>query len=142
MKIVIVYESMFIVGAPTHARRLSRPATRAEAVKEAADPERGLTLEPKASVAGIREWLAAGPDVPACFAAFDTRSDVALILSGAASAKIDHKLRALGAKRLVDAESFLVKDNRLETTEQDRATAWGRQVAQAAEKSLAQIPAV
>ena len=135
--VVLANADAVIVGAPTHAHSLSRPETRAEAAKEAADPERGLTMEPKASETGVREWLASKPEVPAYFAAFDTRADVPRVLSGAASAKIDRKLAKLGAKRLVDAESFLVKDNRLERDEQDRAAAWGVRVAQATEKQLA-----
>ena len=140
--VILANADVVVVGAPTHAHSLSRPATRAEAVKEAEDPTKGLALEPKASETGVREWLAGKPDVPTYFAAFDTRADVVRVLSGAASAKIDRKLHALGSKRLVDAESFLVKDNRLEPTEQGRATAWGQQVAQAAEKKLAQTHAV
>jgi menaquinone-dependent protoporphyrinogen IX oxidase len=140
--VILANADAVIVGAPTHAHGLSRPESRAEAAKWAADPAKKLTLEPKAEGTGVREWLAGKPAVPAFFAAFDTRADIARILSGAASTKIDHKLHSLGAQRLVDAESFLVKDNRLEASEQARARAWGRQVAQAAEEQLEATHAV
>jgi hypothetical protein len=139
--VILANADVVIVGAPTHAHSLSRPQTRAEAVKEAADPAQNLTLEPRAAETGVREWLAGRPDVPAYFAAFDTRVDIARILSGAASTKIDHKLHALGSKRLVDSESFLVKDNHLEEPERERARTWGHQVAQAAEKKLSKAQA-
>ena len=38
-----------VIGAPTHAFSLSRPSTRADAVRQGADPGRG--------VIGLREWL-------------------------------------------------------------------------------------
>lgn len=61
---VLENANIVIVGAPTHAHTLSRPATRAEAVKEAADPTKGLALEPNAESTGIREWLETAPSLP------------------------------------------------------------------------------
>lgn len=141
--VVLANADAVIVGAPTHAHSLSRPQTRVAATEEAADPARELALEPQAPGTGIREWLAARPAVPEYFAAFDTRIDVARVLSGAASTKIDHKLHAMGAQRLVDAESFLVgKDNRLDAHERERAAVWGLRVAHEAEKKLARARVV
>jgi menaquinone-dependent protoporphyrinogen IX oxidase len=131
---VLENANIVIVGAPTHAHSLSRPATRAEAAKEASDPAKALALEPKAEGRGVREWLESGPSLPGLFAAFDTRADVARVLSGAASSKIDRMLHGLGSKRLDKAESFLVNDNRLDAGERDRAQRWGAQLAKAAEK--------
>jgi Flavodoxin len=122
---------VLIVGGPTHVHGMSRPESRAEAVKWAADPERSLTLEPEAPGTGVREWLdSLAESTGARGAAFDTRADFPRILSGAASKAI-HK--ALGRRRyteVVPAESFLVtKDGALETGEQDRARAWGEAIA-------------
>lgn len=134
---VLENADVVVVGAPTHAHSLSRPSTRAEAVKEAADPAHELALEPKAEGTGVREWLESKPPVPAFFAAFDTRADIARILSGAASTKIDRRLHGLGSKRLTDAESFLVKDNRLDEGESDRAGLWGFHLVMEAQKRAA-----
>lgn len=132
---VLANADVVVVGAPTHAHSLSRPQTRAEAAKWAADPKRDIALEPNADGTGVREWLASKPLAPAFFAAFDTRTDIARILSGAASTKIDRKLHGLGSKRLVDAESFLVNSaNHLDADERRRAEDWGMQLTTAAEK--------
>lgn len=140
--VVLANADAIVVGAPTHDRSLSRPETRAEAIHEAADPTRHVALEPSASGMGIREWLEGKPEVPDFFAAFDTRTDVPRSISGAASTLIDRKLHALGTKRLVDAESFLVdKDNQLDPYEKDRATEWGLHVGQAAAKKIAKAHA-
>jgi hypothetical protein len=139
---VLENANIVIVGAPTHVHSLSRPATRAEAVKEAADPAQCLALEPNAEGTGVREWLDSGPSLPGLFAAFDTRADVARVLSGAASSKIDRMLHGLGSRRLDKAESFLVKDNRLDAGERDRAQRWGTQLVVAAEKLANEATAV
>ena len=139
---VLENANVVIVGAPTHAHSLSRPATRAEAVKEAADPTEGLALEPNAESTGVREWLESGPSLPGLFAAFDTRADVARILSGAASSKIERMLYSLGSKRLDKAESFLVKDNRLDAGERDRAQQWGTHLIVMAEKFANEATAI
>ena len=59
---------LLVVGAPTHAFSLSRPSTRADAVRQGAPPER--------ATAGLREWLTAAPPQDARrlpVAVFDTR---------------------------------------------------------------------
>ncbi|PUA79379.1 flavodoxin [Nocardioides currus] len=61
---------LLVVGAPTHAFGLSRPATRTDAVRQGAPPERAVT--------GIREWLESlevpsGSATP-LLAAFDTHA--------------------------------------------------------------------
>ena len=42
---------LVVLGAPTHAFSLSRPSTRADAVRQGASPERAAS--------GLREWLSA-----------------------------------------------------------------------------------
>src|SRR4029079_16419907 len=84
---------LLIVGAPTHVHGLSRPQTRADAAKWAADPERDLELEPGADGPGGREWLDRVDELPARSAVFDTRADIPEIFSGSAAKKIEHELR-------------------------------------------------
>jgi hypothetical protein len=57
---------------------------------------------------------------------------MAALLSGRASLGIAKGLRRHGARMLAKPESFLVtKDNRLCPGEEDRARAWGQQLASA-----------
>ena len=124
---------VLIVGGPTHVHGMSRPESRAEAVKWADDPERTLTLEPEAPGTGVREWLESlAESTGAREAAFDTRADFPRILSGAASNAIHKALAKRRYPEAVPSESFLVtKDGVLEAGEQDRARAWGDAIAAA-----------
>src|SRR5262245_35825089 len=45
-----------VVGGPTHAFGMSRPSTRVQA-EAAVHKQSGLTLEPAATVSGVREFL-------------------------------------------------------------------------------------
>jgi len=118
-----------VVGGPTHVHGMSRPASRAEARSWADDPAKNVTLEPDAPGTGVREWMTTLRTVPTHIAAFDTRIDIAHILSGRASTRIEHALTHRGAHALVPAESFLVsKQNVLERDELPRARAWGDSV--------------
>lgn len=64
-------------------------------------------------------------------AAFDTRIDMARIITGSAAKGIGAHLRSAGAKLVTDDESFLVKGKQpqLEPGELSRAVAWGREIA-------------
>jgi flavodoxin len=64
-------------------------------------------------------------------AAFDTRIDWPKLLSGAASKGIADRLAQKGAHIAIDPESFRVedKDGPLVAGEEQRATAWARQLA-------------
>lgn len=71
--------------------------------------------------------------VPAMFAAFDTRADITRILSGAASGRIEHRLKERGSRAVLPAASFLVsKETVLEDGELDRARRWGASAGNAA----------
>ncbi|MEB7505485.1 hypothetical protein [Arthrobacter koreensis] len=80
---------LLVVGGPTHAFSMSRPRTRADAVKS-----HGAPHEPDV---GIREWLdrlaPAAAQIPA--AVFDTRVDKPR-LPGSAAKAARHELRSLG----------------------------------------------
>ena len=123
---------LLLVGAPTHAHGMSRPATRAEAAAWSDDPVRSLTLEPEAEGIGVREWLETCGAPPARFAAFDTRADMTELFTGSAASGIDKRLRRLGAHRLLAKHSSLVdKDSVLLPGQLDDAAAWGRELAAA-----------
>lgn len=121
---------VLVVGAPTHAFSLSRPSTRAEAVRQGAPSD--------AAVTGLREWLGTlgGRDEarhrPA--AAFDTRVTRVRNLPKAASTRASHLLHRHGYRLVSKPTPFLVEDVKgpVLPGELDRAHAWGRALARAA----------
>jgi len=117
---------LVVVGAPTHAHSLPRAASRIEAARWAADPEKSLILEPSAHADGVREWLdnlEISPDTR-LLAAFSTRADIVHILAGDSAVVIGRRLHALNAEH-VEKESFLVTNSgRLVDGEQNRAEDW------------------
>ena len=119
---------LLVMGAPTHALGLPRPSTRRSAAEMAAKPDSGVALEPQASGAGAREWLAGLGLINGKAAVFDTR--LALPLAGHASKKLRHQLRRHGFTLLTAPESFIV-DNRnvLRPGEEERAVTWGHHLA-------------
>ncbi|AIX99946.1 hypothetical protein ART_0348 [Arthrobacter sp. PAMC 25486] len=126
--------NLVVLGGPTHVHGMTRPASREEATTWANDTSRNLTLEPSAPGTGVREWIKDLELVPALCAAFDTRRDMARILSGAASGHIEHALTKRGSRAVISAESFLVsKDNTLDDGELARARTWGTSVGKAME---------
>lgn len=121
---------LLIVGAPTHAHTLSRPASRTDAIDWALKDPQHLTLEAPLDGRGVREWLADMPRHCRYFAAFDTRVDMPRIFTGSAAAAIDRRLRRSGSEPIDDPQSFLVdKSSQLLPGERDRARAWGVQLA-------------
>jgi menaquinone-dependent protoporphyrinogen IX oxidase len=120
---------LLIVGAPTHAHSLSRPASRKQAAEWAADPKQHLTLESHATGHGVREWLDSFSRVPKFVAAFDTRADIPEIFSGAASRKIERVLTKLGGQVLADRVSFVVdKSSQLKPGQRELAREWGSEL--------------
>ena len=112
---------LLVVGGPTHALGMSRPATRTDARDKGAtgDVERG-----------VREWLS---DVtvmprPALAAAFDTRVRTPLPL-GSARRPISRRLRRLGL-RVAPSASFVVTSTSgpLEAGEVEAARSWAAQL--------------
>ncbi|MDX5309836.1 MAG: flavodoxin, partial [Rhodococcus sp. (in: high G+C Gram-positive bacteria)] len=101
------------------------------AAEQAEKPDSGLTLEPDAESEGVREWLDSLPSGGGRAAAFDTRIDLAAVLTGRAGKGIAKKLRKHGFELVADPESFLVdKQSALEPGEEERAEQWGRSLAQ------------
>ncbi len=122
---------LVVVGGPTHVFGMTRPKTRAQAVRDAAADSDRLHVEPAAVDAqGVREWLDSVPLEGYRVAAFDTH----VRMPGAphAAGKIERALRRLGCSVIAPTASFLVtKDNVLVPGEIDRAYEWGRSLARA-----------
>ncbi len=123
---------LLVVGGPTHVHGMSRDTTREEAVRQANEPDSGLTLDPDAEGPGLREWFDGlhRLDVPA--AAFDTRVDLPVALTGRASKGIARRLRKHHCPELVDPHSFLITtETELEPDETAHAREWGTALAAA-----------
>ena len=123
---------LIVIGGPTHVRSMSRASTRKAALAAADQPDSTLTVEPDVQATGVRELLTSLGRLNVQAAVFDTKIKMAALLSGRASLGIAKGLRRHGARMLAKPESFLVtKDNRLCPGEEDRARAWGQQLASA-----------
>ena len=98
---------VLLVGGPTHAHGASEPLKTA------------LAALPKGSLAGART------------ATFDTRFDMARILTGSAAGSASKLLKRAGATVVAEPESFFVsRDNPpvLAAGELERAASWAREV--------------
>jgi hypothetical protein len=120
--------ALLVVGGPTHAFSMSRPATRKEAAKST---DRPLISER----IGVREWLAElqVPEPAPIAAAFDTHAEHPNMLRrlGSAAGPIDRRLRQLGLTVRRLPEHFWVTDTTgpLAEGQVERAEAWGEQLA-------------
>ncbi len=122
---------LIVVGGPTHAHGMSRSSTRQGAVEAVDKPGSDLVLEPDAAGEGIREWLEALATTGARAAAFDTRVDMAPVITGRASKGIAKQLRHHGFDLVAEPMSFLVtKETHLELDETERARGWGQLLAE------------
>ncbi|GIF42703.1 flavodoxin family protein [Actinoplanes xinjiangensis] len=93
---------LLIVGAPTHAFSMSRPRTRADAIRH------GTTVGAGVPGIGIREYLDYTPWLTGMYAAaFDTRMRKPL-LPGSAACKAYRRLHALGCHMVAPPKSFHV----------------------------------
>lgn len=116
---------LIVVGGPTHVHGLSGPLTRQEAVRQAEQPDSGLALEPQTTEKGVREWLDSAGELPALYAAFDTRSDAFKWLTGSAATQISKHLKHRDRVEVIEEGSFLAPDNEIDPAEVDRAREWG-----------------
>ena len=74
----------------------------------------------------LRDWLDTLPDAPDRAAAFDTRLDAPVLLTGYASAAISRRLKRRGYRLIADPKSFLVDhESTLIDGELERARRWG-----------------
>lgn len=127
---VLADADLVVAGGPTHVHGLSRASTRKSAVEAAGKPGSGLTAEPGADGAGLREWLGSLGQYQARAAAFDTRLRGNALLTGRASRRVARQLRAHGFDLAAPPESFLVTGkNHLLPDEPERAREWAGQLA-------------
>lgn len=129
---------VLVIGVPTHAHGLPRPATRRAAAESARTKYDVHRLEPSAAGPGAREWLQRLPErVPVYAAAFDTRFRPPGWLVGHPSRVASRMLRRHGARPLGRPMSFFVdKHEQLVAGELDRARAWGDQLRQRANEQV------
>ena len=127
---------LLVVGAPTHARGLSRPATRQSVVELAALTHSSLRTSHIGF--GVREWLdeiGLWAGHPA--AAFDTRLPGPPVMTGRASMGIASELRRHGFLVVKEPLSCLVdRNNELLPAETHRATAWAVDLATALNRTV------
>jgi hypothetical protein len=112
---------LLVVGGPTHAFGMSRPATRQDAATQAG-------RDPSSTGIGIREWLERlepGPH-PGMAVSFDTRIASPRV-PGSAARAAQKRLKKLGFRPAMSAESFYVSGTPgpLVDGEFDRARRWG-----------------
>jgi hypothetical protein len=118
---------ILVVGAPTHARGLPRPITRASALDWPKKPGSTLTLEPRALANGVREWLADADLQRTRVAAFATRAFAARILTGSAASAIARLAQRRGAELIARPKSFVVQpQGGVSKDELATARDWGR----------------
>ena len=125
---------LLVVGGPTHVHGMSRPSTREGAIDAAVTPQHTLHLEADAAGSGVREWLTALSGLACRAAAFDTRQEGPILLTGHAAKSIGKHLLAAGADLVAEPESFLVtRSIALVAGEIRRAEAWGAMLRERAE---------
>jgi flavodoxin len=130
---------LIVVGGPTHMHGMSRAGSRKAAAETAATDE-AIDLEPDAVGSGVRDWLAELPKRSGVFAAaFDTRIDKAMVLTGSAAKGIEKELKRHRLHTLDDPASFLVEGSEgpLKDGEIDRARAWGHDLVERYQLSVA-----
>ena len=148
MRALVVYESMsestrelaeaIAAGLGTSFDvRLARADQVGSANAGAADVlVAGGPTHPPEPRSGPPEWFDDLGSVPPLFAAFDTRTDIPRLLTGAASVRIGRELRRRGSTPVVPPESFLVtRFAGLKAGEPARGRRWGEQVAEAARRA-------
>jgi flavodoxin len=115
---------LLVIGGPTHALSMSRPSTRADAVKQGAPAA--------AEQLGIREWLDGLDGSPrhTAVVTFDTRAEKARHMPGSAAKKAARVLRKHGFSLAAKKKSFYVDGitGPLEPGETTRARAWGEKL--------------
>lgn len=123
----VTWADLLVVGGPTHAHTMSSTTSRKGALDAVTKPDSDLTLDPDAEGPGLRDWFDSLEHVSARrAAAFDTRIDLAAVLTGRASRGIQRRLRKHGYTMVSDPESFLVdKHSKLVDGEAERAVKWG-----------------
>jgi Flavodoxin domain len=118
---------LIVVGGPTHVHGMTSVASR----KSAASDEKNTFPEPT-SEPGLRTWLKELPSGKGRLAAaFDTRLDKPVLVTGSAAKGIARRLRGRGFRLVTQPECFLVStENRLLEGELEHAAKWAEEVAE------------
>jgi len=127
----VAVADVLVVGGPTHAHGMTSAATRRSARDTAHKPDSALVLETEIDGPGLRDWFdGLGQITGTRAAAFDTRIDASMLVTGHASKGISHRLRRHGCVLIAEPESFLVtKTSELVAGEPERAKHWGHALA-------------
>jgi hypothetical protein len=125
---------VLVVGGPTHVHSMSRSSTRKTAVEDEKNTFPDRTVEP-----GLREWIdKLPPGAGRLAAAFDTRIDKPVILTGSAAKGIGRRLERRGFRLAARPECFIVStQNLLLDGEVERASLWAAEVVERASATLA-----
>jgi hypothetical protein len=120
---------LLVVGGPTHIHGLSSSKSRQAVASDEKNPFAEPTVAP-----GLRAWLKQlGPGQSRLAAAFDTRIDKPVIVTGSAAKGIARRLKARDFSLVAQPQSFLVSsDNRLLDDQLEHAAIWGNEVAERA----------
>ena len=118
---------VLVIGAPTHARSLPRPITRAQAVDWPEQPGSVLRLEPRTLANGVREWLDSCEFGGNRVAAFATRAPMARLLTGSAATAIARLAKRRGANVIARPKDFVITpEGGVSRDELAVARDWGR----------------
>ena len=130
--------ALFVAGGPTHAHGMARRNAH-EAIAGERSYRRYGPVQPGQE--SLRGWIERSTVGPARAAAFDTRFDKPMWITGSAAKKIAARLERKGYS-VVEARSFFVEatGGPLAEGERDRAFEWGRELgAKATSAAAAQI---
>jgi hypothetical protein len=123
---------LLVVGGPTHVHGMSRKSTRKSALAATTEPAASVHADRDGSEIGLRDWFEALGTLHSKAAAFDTRADAPILVTGHAARGIARMLRRHGLELIAGPESFLVsKENLLLPGEEERARAWGQSLVSA-----------
>jgi hypothetical protein len=118
--------ALFVAGGPTHAHGMARRNAH-EAIAGERSYRRYGPVQPGQE--SLRGWIERSTVGPARAAAFDTRFDKPMWITGSAAKKIAARLEHKGYS-VIEAESFFVEatGGPLAEGERDRAFEWGREL--------------
>ena len=117
---------LLVVGGPTHRHGLSSSKSRQAAARDAKNKFSEPTLEP-----GLRDWLKQLPPSGGQLgAAFDTRFNLSMIVTGSAAKAVARQLKGRGNHLVAQPESFFVSnEHQLLDGELEHAAKWAAEIA-------------
>lgn len=118
--------TLLVAGGPTHAHGMARPNAHETIARQRSYRRYGPVLPGQET---LRGWIERLTVAPARAAAFDTRFDKPMWITGSAAKKIAARLERKGIS-VVEARSFFVETTGgpLAEGERDRAFEWGSEL--------------